>query len=223
MTSAVLPLGPLERAFVASLQRLEPQTPEAVLLAAALCCEALAGGDVCLPLRRLAGRRPWPEIDLVLPALEAWRAQLEASPLVGGPGAYAPLILDGERLYLARYQAYEQQLAERLLARASDAPEVDEACLADSLARLFAFNRQTPDWQRLAAAQAVRRRLAVISGGPRSLSLYARTDSVVIEIPGPDFLRLLDQHLQQFFKAGLVLGARLAPLELTLQALAERP
>ena len=33
MTSAVLPLGPLERAFVASLQRLEPQTPEAVLLA----------------------------------------------------------------------------------------------------------------------------------------------------------------------------------------------
>ncbi|OMG67315.1 exodeoxyribonuclease V subunit alpha [Stutzerimonas balearica] len=193
MTSAVLPLGPLERAFVASLQRLEPQTPEAVLLAAALCCEALAGGDVCLPLRRLAGRRPWPEIDLVLPALEAWRAQLEASPLVGGPGAYAPLILDGERLYLARYQAYEQQLAERLLARASDAPEVDEACLADSLARLFAFNRQTPDWQRLAAAQAVRRRLAVISGGPGT----GKTTTVV---------RLLAALLEQPGGANLAIG-----------------
>ncbi|MGN2622758.1 exodeoxyribonuclease V subunit alpha [Stutzerimonas balearica] len=193
MTSAVLPLGPLERAFVASLQRLEPQTPEAVLLAAALCCEALAGGDVCLPLRRLAGRRPWPEIDLVLPALEAWRAQLEASPLVGGPGAYAPLILDGERLYLARYQAYEQQLAERLLARASDAPEVDEACLADSLARLFAFNRQTPDWQRLAAAQAVRRRLAVISGGPGT----GKTTTVV---------RLLAALLEQPDGANLAIG-----------------
>lgn len=193
MTSAVLPLGPLERAFVASLQRLEPQAPEAVLLAAALCCEALAGGDVCLPLRRLAGRRPWPEIDLVLPALEAWRAQLEASPLVGGPGAYAPLILDGERLYLARYQAYEQQLAERLLARASDAPEVDEACLADSLARLFAFNRQTPDWQRLAAAQAVRRRLAVISGGPGT----GKTTTVV---------RLLAALLEQPDGANLAIG-----------------
>jgi exodeoxyribonuclease V alpha subunit len=33
------------------------------------------------------------------------------------------LILIGERLYLARYQAYEQQLAEQLLARAADAPE----------------------------------------------------------------------------------------------------
>lgn len=193
MTSAVLPLGPLERAFVASLQRLEPQTPEAVLLAAALCCEALAGGDVCLPLRRLAGRRPWPEIDLVLPALEAWRAQLEASPLVGGPGAYAPLILDGERLYLARYQAYEQQLAERLLARASDAPEVDEACLVESLARLFAFNRQTPDWQRLAAAQAVRRRLAVISGGPGT----GKTTTVV---------RLLAALLEQPGGANLAIG-----------------
>ncbi|MCZ4127044.1 exodeoxyribonuclease V subunit alpha [Stutzerimonas balearica] len=193
MTSAVLPLGPLERAFVASLQRLEPQAPESVLLAAALCCEALAGGDVCLPLRRLAGRRPWPEIDLVLPALEAWRAQLEASPLVGGPGAYAPLILDGERLYLARYQAYEQQLAERLLARASDAPEVDEACLADSLARLFAFNRQTPDWQRLAAAQAVRRRLAVISGGPGT----GKTTTVV---------RLLAALLEQPDGANLAIG-----------------
>jgi len=193
MTAAVLPLGPLERAFVASLQRLEPQTPEAVLLAAALCCEALASGDVCLPLRRLAGRRPWPEIDLVLPALEAWRAQLEASPLVSGPGAYAPLILDGERLYLARYQAYEQQLAERLLARASDAPEVDEACLVESLARLFAFNRQTPDWQRLAAAQAVRRRLAVISGGPGT----GKTTTVV---------RLLAALLEQPGGANLAIG-----------------
>ena len=161
-----LPLGPLERAFIASLQRLEPDTPEAVLLAAALCCEALASGDVCLPLQRFAGKRPWPEVDLSLPALATWRAQLEASPLIGTSDDYAPLILVGDRLYLARYQAYEEQLAEQLLTRAADAPDVDEAQLSDSLARLFAFNQQSPDWQRLAAAQAVRRRLAVISGGP---------------------------------------------------------
>lgn len=161
-----LPLGPLERAFVASLQRLAPEVSEPVLLAAALCCEALAAGDVCLPLQRFAGKRPWPEIDLSLPSLAQWRIQLEASPLIGTPDSYAPLTLVGDRLYLSRYQAYEQQLAEQLLARAADAPVVDEERLADSLSRLFAFNQQTPDWQRLAAAQAVRRRLAVISGGP---------------------------------------------------------
>lgn len=161
-----LPLGPLERAFVASLQRLEPETPETVLIAAALCCEALAAGDVCLPLERVAGKRPWPDADRSLPRLAVWREQLETSPLIGAPDDYAPLILDGDRLYLARYQAYEQQLADQLLTRGADAPAIDELQLSESLARLFAFNQQSPDWQRLAAAQAVRRRLTVISGGP---------------------------------------------------------
>jgi len=192
MTLADLPLGPLERAFVASLQRLEPQAPEAVLLAATLCCEALAAGDVCLPLERLAGRRPWPDVDLSMPALPVWRAQLEASTLIGTPDDYAPLTLVGDRLYLARYQAYEQQLAEQLLARTGDAPEVDEARLAESLARLFAFNQQRPDWQRLAAAQAVRRRLAVISGGPGTgkTTTVVRLLAALLEQPGGERLAI---------------------------------
>ncbi len=187
-----LPIGPLERAFIASLQRLEPETPDMVLLAAALCCEALASGDVCLPLERLAGKRPWAEVDLSLPALATWRAQLEASALIGAPGEYAPLILDGDRLYLARYQAYEEQLAEELLARAADAPVVDERQLSDSLARLFAFNQQSPDWQRLAAAQAVRRRLAVISGGPGTgkTTTVVRLLAALLEQPGGERLAI---------------------------------
>ncbi|BFN25943.1 recBCD enzyme subunit RecD [Pseudomonas sp. SCT] len=192
MTLADLPLGPLERAFVASLQRLDPQASEPVLLAAALCCEALADGDVCLPLGRLAGKRPWPDQDFSLPPLATWRAQLDASELIGAPGDYAPLILSGERLYLARYQAYEQQLAEQLLARAADAPEVDEQQLSDSLARLFAFNQQSPDWQRLAAAQAVRRRLAVISGGPGTgkTTTVVRLLAALLEQPGGERLAI---------------------------------
>ncbi|MDH1557003.1 exodeoxyribonuclease V subunit alpha [Stutzerimonas stutzeri] len=192
MTLADLPLGPLERAFVASLQRLEPEASEPVLLAAALCCEALSAGDVCLPLERLAGRRPWPDVDLSMPSLPVWRAQLEASSLVGAPDDYAPLTLLGNRLYLARYQAYEQQLAEQLLARAGDAPEVDEGRLAESLARLFAFNQQRPDWQRLAAAQAVRRRLAVISGGPGTgkTTTVVRLLAALLEQPGGERLAI---------------------------------
>ena len=181
-----LPLGPLERALVDSLRRLDATAPDSVLAAAALCCEALGKGDVCLPLARLAGQRPWLEFAFVLPPLAEWRAQLEASTLVGAPGAFAPLILDGSRLYLARYQAYESQLASQLLSRASDLPEVDESVLTESLTRLFAFNQQTPDWQRLAAAQAVRRRLAVISGGPGTgkTTTVVRLLAALLEQPG---------------------------------------
>ncbi|UVE17937.1 exodeoxyribonuclease V subunit alpha [Pseudomonas sp. LS44] len=166
MNLADLPLGPLERALLDSLHRLDPQAEVGVLAAAALCCEALGRGDVCLPLARWAGQRPWPEVAFNLPPLQRWREQLQHSSLVAGAGGFAPLILDRERLYLARYQAYEAQLAAQLLARAAQQPLVDEAQLGDSLTRLFAFNTTAPDWQRLAAAQAVRRNLAVISGGP---------------------------------------------------------
>jgi exodeoxyribonuclease V alpha subunit len=181
-----LPFGPLERALVDSLRRLDATAPDSVLAAAALCCEALGKGDVCLPLARLAGQRPWPEFAFVLPALAEWRKQLEVSTLVGAPGDFAPLILDGSRLYLARYQAYESQLASQLLARAGDLPEVDEAVLTESLARLFAFNQQQPDWQRLAAAQAVRRKLAVISGGPGTgkTTTVVRLLAALLEQPG---------------------------------------
>jgi exodeoxyribonuclease V alpha subunit len=166
MSLADLPFGPLERALVDGLQRLDPAASPVVLASAALLCLALDKGDVCLPLARLAGQRPWPEQDFRLPSLSEWQVQLQASPLVGGDGDFTPLTLEHGRLYLARYQAYERQLAEQLLRRSADLPAVDEAQLSESLTRLFAFNTQQPDWQRLAAAQAVRRKLAVISGGP---------------------------------------------------------
>ncbi len=189
-----LPLGPLERALLGSLRRLEPQAPDSVLAAAALCCAALGNGDVCLPLRRLAGTAPWPEQDFRLPALSPWRRELEASSLVGAPGDFAPLILDGERLYLARYHAYEVQLASQLLRRAALRPAVDEARLAESLARLFAFNTgaQAPDWQRIAAAQAVRRQLAVISGGPGTgkTTTVVRLLAALLEQPGGERLAI---------------------------------
>lgn len=189
---STLPLGPLERALLASLQRLEPQAPDAVLACAALCSEALAAGDVCLPLARVAGRRPWAEHDFVLPSLAELRTLLESSALVGAPGSFAPLILDGERLYLARYQAYEQRLAARLLAMSAERPVVDETLLSESLARLFAFNQQQPDWQRLAAAQAVRRRLAVISGGPGTgkTTTVVRLLAALLEQPGGERLAI---------------------------------
>ncbi len=196
MSLAEMPLGPLERAFVGSLQRLDHDASEVVLAAAALTCGALGGGDVCLLLRRWAGQHAWPEVGggVLLPTLDSWVEQLQASPLVGAPGEFAPLIVDGERLYLARYHHYETQLAEQLLARGSANPEVDESLLADSLARLFARNNSQvgPDWQRLAAAQAVRRNLAVISGGPGTgkTSTVVRLLAALLEQPGGERLAI---------------------------------
>ncbi len=187
-----LPLGPLERSLVDSLQRLDPQASPVVLASAALLCMALDKGDVCLPLARLAGQRPWPDHGFSLPPLAEWQAQLEASPLVGGDGDFTPLILEHGRLYLARYQAYERQLAEQLLQRAADLPEVNEAQLSESLTRPFAFNQQQPDWQRLAAAQAVRRKLAVISGGPGTgkTTTVVRLLAALLEQPGCEHLAI---------------------------------
>ncbi|MDP3847804.1 MAG: exodeoxyribonuclease V subunit alpha [Pseudomonas sp.] len=192
MSLSHLPLAPLERALLDSLQRLDPSASESVLAAAALCCQVLNNGDVCLLLARWAGQRPWGE-GYALPPLAQWRAELSGSTLVGAPGDFAPLILEGERLYLARYQAYEAQLAAQLLSRAADLPAVDEAQLSDSLNRLFASNLQQPDWQRLAAAQAVRKRVAVISGGPGT----GKTTTVV---------RLLAALLEQPSSARLAIG-----------------
>ena len=192
MNFADLPFGPLERALVDSLQRLDLAASPVVLASAALLCMALDKGDVCLPLARLAGQRPWPEHDFRLPPQDDWQVQLQASPLVGGNGDFSPLILEHGRLYLARYQAYERQLAEQLLQRAADLPAVDEAQLSESLTRLFAFNTQQPDWQRLAAAQAVRRKLAVISGGPGTgkTTTVVRLLAALLEQPGCEHLAI---------------------------------
>ncbi|MEH6365098.1 MAG: exodeoxyribonuclease V subunit alpha [Pseudomonas marincola] len=193
MTLDKIDLGPLERALVNSLQRLDPDASPVLLACAALLCSALEKGDVCLPLRRIAGQRPWADQPFSLPGLQELLEALNASQLVGPAGSFKPLIMVGERLYLARYQAYEQQLAEQLLARCSDIPPVDEAVLSASLTRLFAFNSQQPDWQRLAAAQAVRRKLAVISGGPGT----GKTTTVV---------RLLAALLEQPDSGHLAIG-----------------
>jgi exodeoxyribonuclease V alpha subunit len=109
--------------------------------------------------------------------LADWLTALRACPWFGEPGDGAPLILDGERLYLGKYWHFESRVAAALLGRLAPAADLDASRLADGLARLFpesgaagsgaaASGADRPDWQRIAAAIAVTRRFAVISGGP---------------------------------------------------------
>ena len=82
-----------------------------------------------------------------------------------------PLVLDSEdRLYLGRYFDYERRLAAMLMARTETANVAADEADAERLGRVFT-SRQTgtegqADWQKLAAAMALRNRLTIITGGP---------------------------------------------------------
>ena len=138
--------------------------------AAAAVSLATSAGHVCLSLQELAN-----DIGTGLDAA-ALRLVLIGSGVVGTPDrpAAMPLILDDDdRLYLHRYFDLERRLAARLARAASAAaaasPETDNAA-RQRLDMLFQTNEAAlqgrVDWQKIAAALALRGRLTVISGGP---------------------------------------------------------
>jgi exodeoxyribonuclease V alpha subunit len=113
---------------------------------------------------------PWPDVD-------RWLEALAASPLVAvrdpatrdepddAGGEVRPLTLAGDRLYLDRYWRYERRVARELHRRATRA--VEPVDLDELHAGLdAAFDAEAPDRQRVAAAAAVTRHLAIVAGGP---------------------------------------------------------
>ncbi len=164
-------VGDGDLAFAALMGRMDPDGPAALAPAAALAFAARTRGGVCLDLRAPPGPRSGEESPAfppdAAPDFAAWPAALRGSRLVGAPGDFRPLVLDeAGRLYLYRYWKMERELADDLLRRiaAEPAPPVDAARLRDGLARLFPEADEAD--QRLAAALAVLRPFAVISGGP---------------------------------------------------------
>ena len=157
---------PLDRQFANFMRRFDPGMEVAVEWAAYLVSHAVGEGHVCLELRHWAGREIEP--GRRLPTEKVWTEMLLASAVVGGPHEFKPMMIEGGRLYLARYWHYESQLAQGLLARAGQICEdIDLAKLTADLNRLFAHNADLkPDWQKTAAAVALLRRFCVISGGP---------------------------------------------------------
>jgi len=166
---ALSPLARFFAAFIAERYRCDEDGPLA--LSAALVSERNRQGDVCVDLRRFAGAplfaaEAGPPVPRG-PALATWTTALQSEAAVGKPGELAPLILDGPRLYLHRLWQYEQRVCKAIETRLQAVP-LDRERLRDGLARLFADAPAEGgvDWQRLASAQALTRRFAVISGGP---------------------------------------------------------
>lgn len=137
--------------------------------AAAMVSAATANGHVCIGLAALARHVARP-IDAVRAALLASRVAAQADD--DEPVPHVPLVIDcGDRLYLARYYAFERNLANALSERAQTPDEnelVDDPCsLRDIVGRYFGDAPHNGiDWQRVAAAVALTGRLTIISGGP---------------------------------------------------------
>ena len=82
-------------------------------------------------------------------------------------GTATPLVLRGPRLYLRRYWHYERLAAARLRALNQAAPLTTPERARQELDTQFPpLPDGAVDWQKLAAATALLRRLCVLSGGP---------------------------------------------------------
>jgi exodeoxyribonuclease V alpha subunit len=96
------------------------------------------------------------------------RERLAASPAVAGgepAGEPAPLVLDGDALYLQRLWRAESVLAGLLVALDAPAPLADAAALAQALDEVAPPER-VDALQRAAIEAALSRRLAIVTGGP---------------------------------------------------------
>jgi exodeoxyribonuclease V alpha subunit len=173
-------LSELDYRFARFLGRLDGTFDVNLLLASSLVSRYRGEGHICIDLAELAGTiiEPQGSEPMVCPPLETWLNALAVSPVVGRPGDYRPLILDGYRLYLHRYWDYEARLANALKILAGNTSEAfDELHLKDSFERIFPHgnsNRETDvDWRKVAAFASFRSGLCVISGGPGTGKTFA--------------------------------------------------
>jgi len=193
-------LAPLDYYFVRFIDQLESGTGEEVLLGAALCLQATRQGNVCLGLENLAGTTVFRdettgEGGVRLPLLPDWLAALRRSSVVRTPGEYAPLILDaGNRLYLYRYWDYEQRLAVNIAKRAAmPGLKLGQGDIGKTLDRLFpSSGNGATDWQKVAAATTLLKRLCIISGGPGTGKTYTVVKILALlqELAAPNSLHI---------------------------------
>jgi len=162
-------LRTVDHALAQALRRLDRDTPDPVLAAAALASQAVARGhagfDPAQPQVYSEAAVDWPEA-------QAWCGMLAQSRWVATPDPLqpadpeAPLVLERGLLYLRRYREYERRLAQGLRRIAAQAPPPpDLAALAPLFAALFPHARDD-DRQARAAALALLQSLLIATGGP---------------------------------------------------------
>jgi exodeoxyribonuclease V alpha subunit len=195
----------LDYQFARFIHSIETNAPEEVAFVAGLLSNELSKGNICLPIDQIEKRDILSSNGLLPPSLIStlketpWQAILSNASCVGSDSttfaddvAY-PLVFDGRRLYLHRYWYYERFLASKLYKLAEpiafNGQEINR--LKQRLDRLFpevAGESRDLNWQKVAVAVALTRRLSVISGGPGT----GKTTTVVKLL-----LALIEQGLQK--------------------------
>ena len=188
-------IGALDAQLAGLADRIAGGADTPLLLAVVLAARAVEEGNACADLAAQAGT-PWrgPDGETLpdepsLPAWDDWRTHLAseaARRVVGDPDARDTLlVLDGSRLYLRRYWAYERAVEARI--RELAAPRADTPDIAPLLEKYFpedGAHAQAVAQQRDAARNAVSRGLAILSGGPGTGKTYtlARIVSLLAEV-----------------------------------------
>ncbi|MFZ5519323.1 MAG: exodeoxyribonuclease V subunit alpha [Candidatus Zhuqueibacterota bacterium] len=158
--------------FASFMVELSRGKSDELALAAALVSYHTRQGHICLDLATMAGKKLAQMDDAAAPVfcpeLADWRSALLRSEVVGAPGQFTPLILDGKnRLYLYRYWDYENALITAIQARVNAPVELESRNLPAALATYFPDdNADEPDWQRIAGFVSLAQKFVVISGGP---------------------------------------------------------
>ena len=187
-------LRQLDWAFGRFLWSEAPDASPWLIMAATLASHQLGKGHVCLDLESTLeeptlvlslppesampsdseSTSPPPDPAEVFKALtpERWRKELAHPKLTGDSEGSTPLVAVGNRLYLRRFWAYEQQvlgqIGQRLLPTAVAGQSPGPASIGPILAGLFSDTdgNATLDWQKLACALAVKNAFSIITGGP---------------------------------------------------------
>lgn len=202
-------LRALDLSLAQYLQRQSPQDAPMIAFLAALVSHQLGRGHVCLELDVLLhepdrilqlpperSRVLWPA-GIKLPSqlldritVASLVAQVQASAAVSDGSVAAPLVLDGNRLYLYRYWQYERNICQALSLRLQPVA-VDENVLQQTLQLLFwQTTGGRTNWQKLACANTVRSRFSIITGGPGT----GKTYTVVRLLTLLHRLALAEQH-----------------------------
>ena len=188
-------LRPLDVQFALMVAKDEPP---AVMLAAAMLSRDTGEGHVCLPLSHLnpsmqpkgRARDFWQQLFADANVPEEWETLLLSSDAVSGGERPSPLILSRGRLYLNRMWRNELSVA-RFFSETNALFAVDEAQLAATLNALFPVSA-TIDWQKVAAAVALTRRISVISGGPGTgkTTTVAKLLAALVQMTGTEKCRI---------------------------------
>lgn len=163
----------LDRHFALQMSQLhqgDSQNPLFILLCA-LLSQQLSSQHSCLVLAHIVPLNPMAEqvshCKITL-SLEELTRVLQSFNAVGQAGSNKPLIIDNGRLYLQRYHQFETTVATSLIRLSAQTNTVKVEDLKSHLDQLFPANNNAEmiDWQKVATATALGKKLAIITGGP---------------------------------------------------------